>query len=142
VVTRIPAAEMLAGYKRVLETLYQPERFFRRCRENLARWRPAPGAKRPLGLRDLVSGCRAIWTQGIRQRYRWAYWRFLRWVVRHHPAKLARAITQGATGHHYITYTKNVVVPALIEKARLCLPEEHQGQSRQPAQDPAPESSS
>jgi len=141
VVTRIPAAEMLAGYKRVLETLYQPEMFFQRCRENLARWRPAAGSRRPLTLRDLASGCRALWTQGVKQRYRWAYWRFLRWVVHHHPGKLGRAIAQGATGHHYITYTRNVVVPALIEKAKLCLQAEHQGQPRPAGEDPAPDSS-
>jgi len=34
-------------------------------------------------------------------------------VIRHHPDKLGRAIAQAAAGHHYITYTRNVVIPAL-----------------------------
>ena len=119
VVTKIPKSIMLAGYRRVLETVYQPEIYFQRCRDNLARWNPVPGSLRPLVTRDLMSAWRAIWTQGIRAPYRRAYWRFLRWVVRHHPAKLGRAIAQAAAGHHYITYTRNVVVPALAEQASL-----------------------
>ena len=115
VVTRMSTSQMLSGYRRVLETLYHPEVYFQRCRENLARWKPVAGTLRPLGPRDLVSGLRALWGQGITGRYRKAYWDFLQWVIRHHPDKLGRAIAQAAAGHHYITYTRNVVIPALIE---------------------------
>jgi hypothetical protein len=76
-----------------------------------------PGSIRPLVPRDLASAWRAIWAQGVRAPYRRVYWQFLRWVVWHHPAKLGRAIAQAAAGHHYITYTRNVVVPALAEHA-------------------------
>jgi radical SAM superfamily enzyme YgiQ (UPF0313 family) len=117
VVTKMPSAQMLAGYRRVLETLYHPEAYFQRCRQNLARWKPAPGSLRPVRWRDLASAWRAIRGQGITGPYRRAYWRFLRWALRHHPQKLGRAIAQAAAGHHYITYTRNVVVPALMETA-------------------------
>jgi radical SAM superfamily enzyme YgiQ (UPF0313 family) len=116
VVTKLPVAQMVAGYSRVLETLYHPEGFFRRCRENIARWNPAAGSMRPLVGRDLACAWRAMRGQGITSHYRRAYWQFLRWVARHHPAKIGRAIAQAAAGHHYITYTRNVVVPALIEQ--------------------------
>jgi radical SAM superfamily enzyme YgiQ (UPF0313 family) len=121
VITRLPVAEMLAGYRRVLETLYHPEAFFRRCRENLARWKPAAGAVRPVVARDLACAWRALRGQGISGPYRAAYWRFLRWVLRHHPEKIGRALAQAAAGHHYITYTRKVVIPALAEKAALCV---------------------
>jgi hypothetical protein len=32
------------------------------------------------------------------------------------PEKLGRAIAQAAAGHHYITYTRSVVVPALLSQ--------------------------
>jgi radical SAM superfamily enzyme YgiQ (UPF0313 family) len=121
VITRLPAGEMLAGYRRVLETLYHPEAFFRRCRENLARWKPVAGAVRPVIARDLASAWRAVRGQGIRGGYRGAYWRFLRWVLRNHPEKIGRALAQAAAGHHYITYTRRTVIPALVEKAALCV---------------------
>jgi radical SAM superfamily enzyme YgiQ (UPF0313 family) len=127
VITMLPTAEMLAGYRKVLETLYHPEMFFQRCRDHLSRWAPQAGQRRPLRLHDLFSGIRAIWNQGFRQRYRRTYWKFLRWVVRHHPRKLGKAIQTGAVGHHYITYTNKIVVPALLEKAKACLAERMRG---------------
>ena len=113
---------MVAGYRRVLENLYSPDEFFRRCRENLERWKQVPGSARRPRLRDLRNALRAIRGQGVSSPYRRAYWRFLRWVVRHQPQKLARALAQAAAGHHYITYTRQVVVPSLKEQA-LSLPE-------------------
>jgi radical SAM superfamily enzyme YgiQ (UPF0313 family) len=121
VITRLPVAEMLAGYRRVLETLYHPEAYFARCRDNLARWKPAPGAVRSLVARDLASAWRAIRGQGLTGSYRRAYWRFLAWVARHHPDKIGRAIAQAAAGHHYITYTRDVVIPALRDRAAVQL---------------------
>ncbi len=115
VVTRLPAMEMLAGYREVLERLYQPEPYFRRCRENLEHWQPAPGSSRPTTWRDLINALRSVRGQGLSGRYVRAYWKHMRWVMRHHPRKLGRALQQAASGHHYITYTRNVVVPALAE---------------------------
>jgi hypothetical protein len=116
VVTRMPADQMLHGYRRVLETVYHPETYFQRCRENLARWKPVAGCLRPLGPRDVVSGLCALWGQGFTGKYRKAYWQFLEWVVRHHPDKIGRAVAQAAAGHHYITYTQNIVVPSILSK--------------------------
>jgi hypothetical protein len=117
VVTKLPVPQMMAGYRRVLETLYHPEVFFQRCRENIARWTPPKGAVRPMSLRDLPAGLRAVWGQGVTGRYRKAYWQFLEWVLRHHPDKIRRALAQAAAGHHYISYTRNTVVPALLRHA-------------------------
>ncbi len=111
--TVMPARKMLAGYRRVLESLYHPEPFFQRCRDNLAQWRPAAGSLRPLVPRDFLSGLKAITGQGILGGYRKPYWRFLKWVLEKQPSKLPRAIAQAAAGHHYITYTRRVVVPSL-----------------------------
>jgi radical SAM superfamily enzyme YgiQ (UPF0313 family) len=116
--TKLPADLMVAGYRRVLETLYHPEVFFNRCRENLARWKPNLEMRRPVFARDLWTALRAIRGQGLGGHYRKAYWSFLGWVLRHHPEKIGRALAQAAAGHHYITYTRQVVVPTLKETTR------------------------
>jgi hypothetical protein len=118
VITRLPAAEMVAGYCRVLETVYDPEIFFQRCRENLARWKRVRGLPRSVSIRDLACAWRAIRGQGLVGTYRRAYWQFLAWAARHHPDKLGRAIAMAAAGHHYITYTREVAVPGLVDHAR------------------------
>ncbi len=73
-------------------------------------------------LRDLADGWRAMRAQGFTGSYRQSYWRFLRWVIRHHPGKLKRAIAQAAAGHHYIAYTRDVVVPDLMREAAALEP--------------------
>ena len=122
VINLMPAERVLAGYRGVLERLYDPGAYFERCRENLARWRPVPGSLRRRVPHDLACAWRAIRGQGIAADYRAAYWRFLLWVARHHPGKIGRAIAQAAAGHHYITYTRQVVVPALRDTAERVVP--------------------
>lgn len=117
VVTKLPALEMLTGYREVMERLYQPEAYLRRCRENLKHWKPTPSSRRPTTWRDVKNGLRAIRGQGLSGRYIRAYWKHMAWVLLHHPSKLARAMQQAASGHHYITYTRTVVVPALMDAA-------------------------
>ncbi|RMG43325.1 MAG: DUF4070 domain-containing protein [Acidobacteria bacterium] len=118
VVTKIPARQLLEGYRKVMEVIYDPVTYFERCKRNLERWNP-PGTGRGLALRELWAGVRSIVTQGFSAPYRKAYWRFLGWVLKHHPKKIGRAVAQAVVGHHYITYTREVVLPALqreIEK--------------------------
>ncbi len=132
IVGKLPLAEMLEGYARVLETLYDPETYFDRCREHLAYWRPPPGLARPASLDELPVVWRSLRTQGLEGPYRRAYWRFLGWVLRHHPSKLPLAISQACAGHHYITYTRATVVPALRARLRE-LAEREPEQERLPA---------
>ena len=114
VITRLPALDLVRGYRRVLETVYDPENFLQRTRRNLDEWREAPGANRPTSLTDIVRGVRAIVGQGLRSFYRKAYWSYLWWLVRHHPLRLARGIHRAAPGHHFISYTLHEVLPALL----------------------------
>jgi radical SAM superfamily enzyme YgiQ (UPF0313 family) len=120
VVTLLPADELLRGYLRVLETLYDPEEYFERCREHLRHYEPAPGPAAPPRGEDLAVVARSLWRQGVRGPYRSAYWRFLAWALRRAPRKLPLALAQACAGHHFLTYTRETAVPRLRrELARL-----------------------
>lgn len=65
--------EMLAGgYARVLETLYEPEIYFERCREHLRHFEP-PEATGPVTRDELAVIGRSMWRQGVRGDYRRSY---------------------------------------------------------------------
>jgi radical SAM superfamily enzyme YgiQ (UPF0313 family) len=117
VVTKLPARSLIEGYTRVLETLYDPETYFERCREHLAHWRPAPGPARAISLAEVAVLWRSLRTQGLASPYRRAYWRFLAWAARR-PGRLPLALAQACAGHHFITYTRDTVVPSLRERLR------------------------
>jgi radical SAM superfamily enzyme YgiQ (UPF0313 family) len=136
VATRIPRRELLAGYARVLETLYAPEAYFARCREHLRHWEPPPGPKPPIGRAELAVAARSLWHQGVCSRYRRAYWRFLASGLRRHPRKLSHALAQACAGHHFVTYTRETVIPRLAaELARAGQPAEA-GQEAAPGEPP------
>ncbi len=122
VINRLPAEQLLEGYHRVLEALYAPRGYFQRCRDNLSRWNARRAAARRVSWHELRSGMRALVAQGVCGSYRREYWRFLAWAAARHPRKLAGAIRLAAAGHHYITYTRDTVLPAL-ERTREGLAE-------------------
>jgi len=113
VVTRMPTTVLVEGYLRVLETLYDPDTYFARCREHLHHWQQAPGLTRAAAWGELAIVARSLWVQGVRSPYRRAYWRFLGWAARRHPRKLPLALAQACAGHHFITYTRDTVAPDL-----------------------------
>jgi radical SAM superfamily enzyme YgiQ (UPF0313 family) len=117
VATTLSAAELAAGYLRVLETLYAPDAYFARCHEHLRHWEEAPGLARATGWDDLPVVARSLWRQGVRGPYRRAYWRFLASVLRRSPRKLPLALAQACAGHHFLTYTRETLAPRL--RARL-----------------------
>ncbi len=113
VVTRLPERELLGGYLRVLERLYEPDAYFARCREHLQHWERAPGLVQTAAPEEILVVLRAIWRVGVRGRYRRTWWGFLAWAARHHPRKLPLALAQACAGHHFITYTRDTVAPRL-----------------------------
>ncbi|MBP7146836.1 MAG: DUF4070 domain-containing protein [Acidobacteria bacterium] len=117
VITKLPVEQMLAGYRRVLETLYSPEVYFERCRENLRRWMPRREGERRVALRELRAGLLSV-LRSLRAPYWDSYWKFLAWTARHEPRKLARAVAQAIVGHHYMTYTRQTVIPTLEAQLR------------------------
>jgi hypothetical protein len=68
----------------------------------------APAQPRSFKRRVLI---RSILRQGIRSRYRRAYWSFLFRSIRHwraNPQKMWMALTLLISGHHFIGYARQV----------------------------------
>jgi radical SAM superfamily enzyme YgiQ (UPF0313 family) len=118
VVPRMPSADLVRGYRRVLETLYDPRTYFERCLTHLSLWTPRADAPSFFAARDLVAGAKAVWHQGVLAPYRREYWRFLGTVAQRAPRKLVQALHMAAAGHHFISYTREHAVPTLCEVER------------------------
>ncbi len=115
--TRLPEADLLRGYLRVLETLYDADRYYARCRRHLEVYEPHPDPNLSTGVTDLLVALRSLWRQGVRGEARRAYWRFLGWTLRRHPRKLPLAMAQACAAAHFLPYTRDTVAPTL--RARL-----------------------
>jgi radical SAM superfamily enzyme YgiQ (UPF0313 family) len=119
--TKVPESTLLETYQTTLAQIYSAEEYFARCLRAL-RLRP-----RALGHFSLPASYAlrcvlgSVWRQGVRGKYRKAYWRFLGQVLRHTPRRLARAIALACAGEHMIRYTQEAVLPRLtsaIEEVR------------------------
>jgi radical SAM superfamily enzyme YgiQ (UPF0313 family) len=118
--TRIDELDLLEGYARLLEEIYDPAGFFDRAAralelsptEHLRFKRPWRHAYACF-LRSLVG-------QGVLGSYRGAYWRYLGRVLRRAPHRFTRAVGLAIHGEHFIRYTREEVLPRLRrEIARL-----------------------
>src|SRR5437667_761755 len=113
--TVLPEPVLVDGYRRLLETIYEPRRYLRRVLRMMHHRPPLAPRRGRLRTRALVAAARAIVTQGILASYRKEYWAFLRDVWRWNRARLAEAIMRAAAGHHFIEYTRRDAIPRLRE---------------------------
>ncbi len=108
--TALPERTLLAGYRRVLATLYSAEGYYSRCRLYLEQVRlPASGLRRGW-LKPLL---RAVWRIGLRGPRRAHFWKLLAHGQRRGASGLAQAVLLAILGEHLIRYTQEVVVPRL-----------------------------
>lgn len=119
----LPLSELLGGTKRMLLTLYDPSRFYKRVFDSLERWQVQPEQKAPdhslLYLLRVVF--KSVWRQGVLSGYRRAYWHFLgrlmmRWGS--NPQKRRLGFELALSGHHFIRYARQIAETLEAESCR------------------------
>jgi radical SAM superfamily enzyme YgiQ (UPF0313 family) len=101
---------LLAGYRRLLASLYTAEAFYDRCRRHLESVKLVPAPLRPGAFPALL---RALWGIGLRGPRRRHFWRLVLGALRRGPEIFARAVALAVMGEHMIRYTAEVVLPRL-----------------------------
>ena len=96
-------AELLAGYRKILETIYNPREYFERATAFLSQMGAASHV--PITLSDLMVLGRSLWRQGLRSNYRTDYWRFVVESLRLHRQHFGMAIGLAVMGHHFFELT-------------------------------------
>ena len=111
----LPEPVLVGGYRALLETLYEPGRYFERVSALMRRRPPLAVRRGTLGPRTIARAVRAVATQGVLAAYRREYWRFLGRVWRWDRRRIAEALLRAAAGHHFIEYTRRDAVPRLTD---------------------------
>src|SRR5712692_3436497 len=121
--TVLPLPELLGGLKRMLLTLYDPRRFYKRVLDSLERWHVRAEQKPPAlsFLYRLRVAFKSVWRQGVLSGYRRAYWRFvgqlmLRWGLNLQKRQLGFELA--LSGHHFIRYARQVAETLDSESCR------------------------
>ena len=124
--TLLPLPGLLAGFREMLLSLYDPSAFYDRCDRSLLQWKARKSQKPPeIPLWPKVGILiRSIIHQGVLSSYRKAYWKFLfrlhaRWLF--DPAKFSLGFAMLISGHHFIRYARTVAVQleCVLNKLRV-----------------------
>ncbi len=108
-IPKMDTQELLAGYQRILETIYRPGEYFERAQAFLSQLGTA--ARAPIVFSDIMALLRSLWRQGLRSNYRKEYWKFVVQAARRHRQHFDKAITLAIMGHHFFELTAEVENP-------------------------------
>jgi radical SAM superfamily enzyme YgiQ (UPF0313 family) len=107
-VPRRPEAEVVAGYKHVLATLYSPANYFRRCATLLRRLPPHSRSTRPVDWTGIRALLRSLARQAF-SPYGWHYLRLLAGAALRRPVLFPDAVAYAIKGHHLFTITSEIL---------------------------------
>ncbi len=102
-IPKMDAAELLAGYRKILQTIYSPKEYFERASAFLSQLGTA--ARAPIVFSDLMAVGRSLWKQGLLSDYKLEYWKFLVQTAQRHRQHFDKAITLAIMGHHFFELT-------------------------------------
>ena len=98
-IPRMNAEALVDGYKRLLQVIYSPEEYYRRVLRFLEHRGPS-SARTITKLSDYLAFARSLVRQGMLERSRLAYWRFLVNAARHHRESFSTAVALAIMGYH------------------------------------------
>ena len=107
----LPERDLLAGYRRLMASLYSDDGYYARCRSYLEMVRiPERGAIRPGWLRPLLL---SFWKIGVAGRRRGHFWSLLLQGARRGRWAFSQAVALAILGEHLVRYTHEVVLPRI-----------------------------
>jgi radical SAM superfamily enzyme YgiQ (UPF0313 family) len=129
----IDPEELLAQHRYVVERLNSPEIFFERCRTHYQHRERRPKSYMPITRTEVKAFFRSLWRQGINKGYRREYWKFLGYMLRHHPSDVPDSFRLAIQGHHLILTTRAALqvdeVKSFLDEALIHLKRCSQGYS-------------
>ncbi len=105
-IPKMDAERLLEGYRSILRRVYEPDAYYDRVRRFLARYHPASRARRCLS--DYLAFARSLIRQGVLDRHRKSYWKFLFDAATHYRETFGTAVTLAIMGYHFERITEKV----------------------------------
>ncbi len=101
-VPRMDAARLVAGYQKIMRTIYQPSEYYQRALDSLKRTtQEFPEPVRVKIVSGLMAFTRLIVKLGVLDRERREFWRFLGHAIRSHRDQIPASLRLAAMGYHF-----------------------------------------
>jgi radical SAM superfamily enzyme YgiQ (UPF0313 family) len=107
-IPKMPAATLLAGYKRVISTIYTPKHYFARCLTLLNRIPNRKSSNGPIMPSDVKAFILSLIKQTF-SSYGIHYLRLLASALVHNPKNFPLAVNLAVKGYHFFKMTTNII---------------------------------
>ncbi|HVS80918.1 MAG TPA: B12-binding domain-containing radical SAM protein [Pyrinomonadaceae bacterium] len=106
-IPKIESETLIAGYKTIMRTLYEPAEYYARALTSLKNTITTGMPRdRMMNLENLLAGVRVVFKLGLLDRSRRDFWRFLRRTSSEDRGLLAEAVALAAMGYHFRRITE------------------------------------
>jgi radical SAM superfamily enzyme YgiQ (UPF0313 family) len=99
-VPRMDRDALVQGYRRLVQSLYDPKTYYGRALTFLRSYKPR-GPRGRISMSDFRAFVRSLWVLGLWSRGRRAFWMYFTRTLLFHPRAFARAMDLAITGHHF-----------------------------------------
>ncbi len=99
---KMPRDKLIAGYRRVVDTIYSPGIYYERVARYLKKVKDSDFAKKEkVGLRSIAAFLKSVVKLGIAGKERTHFWKLVFRTVVNCPSQLSRAVTFAIYGYHF-----------------------------------------
>lgn len=112
-VPRMPVEKLVAGYKKIVQTIYSPRKYYERIREFLKEYGSHKRIQRPVTKLDFMALLRSIWWIGIFGGLKpsYYYWKSLALALLKYRKAFADVVAFQIYGVHFRSVTKTITKP-------------------------------
>ncbi len=93
--------KLVAGYKKVLETIYSQGEYYQRCVHFLKEFQPRVKRAGGVTLRDIKALLQSMWILGVLEKGKRYYWKLILLSLFKYPKKFPLAVTLAIYGFHF-----------------------------------------
>jgi radical SAM superfamily enzyme YgiQ (UPF0313 family) len=106
-IPKIAREKLLAGYQKILGTLYSPKHYYARINTFISNYHPSVKAR--ISLQDLTAGAKSLWYIGILSKARFLYWKLIVRTCLKKAKALPIAIELAIYGLHFEKVTEKIL---------------------------------
>jgi len=99
---RMDMPKLKAGYKKIIKTIYSPQRYYERVMTFIKEFRPQKSVfKHHLSFEQFMAFVRSMWYLGVVWRFRKFYWKLLFRTLFSRPSVFPQAVIFAIYGYHF-----------------------------------------
>jgi radical SAM superfamily enzyme YgiQ (UPF0313 family) len=100
-VPKMHYATLMKGYRNIVKTIYDPDKFYARVQRFLKNYKPVHQGLTRVSFTEVKAFIMSIFVLGVKEKERFHYWRLFLWSLCNRPRLAPLAVTLAIYGFHF-----------------------------------------